>query len=182
MPAMSVSEQDRILCPVTEWQKSVSTRGRGVGTEMVTRYVIYANRYNWTLGLERQGVGLMANGSKYFPGFRLLLDWVKEMTGEEPLDVVPVIITSLEKSLGKDVEIDLSQDLEGIGKAIDYGFSVNFCVHDNVFGRVFKGDVEEEPKVDGRKKRKSKKKKVDKLAEYYADTSPNNEETPVTEV
>ncbi|MAH32727.1 MAG: hypothetical protein CMG78_12100 [Marinobacter sp.] len=152
---------DRVLCDVTDWFVFVVEKGPHKGMKTDYRYAIAADGYNWILCIKQKDGKLSPNGRKFFPGFRLLLDHIITEEMADPNELILAIIKGLKGLMNKDMDIDLSQDPLEVGKAIDSGFKVNYCLYDNVMGRVWNGDIEVEPKA------KKTKKKVDKLADYY---------------
>ena len=137
----SIKIEDCVLCPLTEWATTKVTVGKGIGNEITRRVVIVADSKNWMLRQQSKD-GVFSPLGNYFPGFKLLLQRVKQLHGIEPLEVAAKVVERLNELMGVH-EIKGSMDIEELGKTIDHTFKVNFNAHDNVLGRVFKGEKEE---------------------------------------
>jgi len=139
---MAIKIEDCVLCPLTDWVTTKVKIGRAIGNVITRRIVIAADSSNWMLRQQFED-GKLGQGGHYYPGFKLLLQRVKQLHGLEPLKVAVTVVGHLNELMGVR-EFQGSVDIEELGTAIDKTFKVNFNVHDNVLGRVFRGDAEEE--------------------------------------
>jgi len=138
---------DRVLCPVTDFEEFRPSKGRGYGQVFNRRLVVAADKYNWVISYDYEGSGLSGNDRSFHPSFKLVFAKLVNdhgLTHAQIQELAAQVFIRLNKLMGKDIEADVTGDVRDIGSRIDQVFHVNFCLHDNVLGRVFRGEVEAE--------------------------------------
>ncbi|MAE81306.1 MAG: hypothetical protein CMB80_01130 [Flammeovirgaceae bacterium] len=134
--------EDNVLCTLTDWKTTNIVKGRGVGGTMTSRWAIGADKYNWVL-FKQQQTG-MNPSRKYFPGFKLLFKFIDRDMALDIQQVILLVANAFKEKTEKDMVIDSSTSPEDLGKSLDVVYKVNFCRHDNVFGRIFRGETDED--------------------------------------
>lgn len=125
----------KTFCGITEWEKSVGTRGRGKGKTFTTRYVLAADKWNWIIGYEKEGAQII--GQKYGLKFTNLLLAAESIRNGLGLEAAQRIAAHLEEITGKHLEIDPDKDLKTIGAEIDETYDVNLFKNRNHMKRFF---------------------------------------------
>ncbi len=118
------------------------------GVEMGVKYTINVDKMNWILSRVYVNGGVDGNptGLKFYMGFKFLLPSLKKNgIVDNPIEVVPNIILTLEKMIGKKFTLKLNKEdsLEKIGNDIDNFYKVNFLRigHEGVFERIYGKDA-----------------------------------------
>lgn len=126
--------------PLTDWVKGEVQIGRYTGQETNSRLVLCADKYNWILTAESKESGFSPNDRKFEPGFRIVFSALKLHFNIDPVPLIPLIIAKLTELTKITPEIDLTEpiDLDKVGQKIDNAFSVNFCIHEKVYDRLFR--------------------------------------------
>ena len=126
----------KVLCPISKWRNFRGWQGQ----KKARRFLIAGNAYNWVILYETyEPRNRMDSKGKYYPNFHVLLQRVADVAKVCPKEVVTPIVEALNERMGKEVQVDLNQSPEELGRAIDNAFKVNIHRHDNTFARVFKG-------------------------------------------
>tara|TARA_Y100000310_G_scaffold269116_1_gene282095 strand:+ start:444 stop:1097 length:654 start_codon:yes stop_codon:yes gene_type:complete len=130
------------LMPMSDWITDTASKGRNVDEDFTYRWVLAADKFNWILARQRQDTDELDSFKKYFAGFRsmfLYMDGIMKL--KTPTDaVLDKLCQVLDKSIEDDGEDKTPAEF---GKVIDKSLQVNFCLHDNIYERVFKTEGSE---------------------------------------
>ena len=132
-----------LLCPISNWDTAVCSRGQAKGNTVSSRTVVAADNWNWVTGTQR---GLKDDGpitgEKFYGNMVLLLG---SLDGNK--DAILSVINALSVRLGKKIEYPASfsgESLEKFAKRIDdeHGTSYMREYPPKVYKQIFKMDEE----------------------------------------
>lgn len=130
-----------IVTPITDWQTTTVSRGRGMGNQIVSRYVLAADLWNLVVAVERKD-SLNIAGEAFFGNFKTLLPW---LNNNGIHDALPKIVAELCKRTGKpDPKITSLLPFEQ-GRVLDDYFECSYMREypPMVLKRVFKSEDKE---------------------------------------
>ena len=135
------------LCPITDWQESEVTRGRGKGNKNTTRVSIAGDNWNWMTCLEKQGSTQPPIGQQFFGSIRLLALGIE---GFDLAEVLPKVAKSLSERTGTVIEIPdckTKADWVAFAVKIDATFGTSYAKAGNdgpqIYRRIFKDEEKE---------------------------------------
>ena len=154
---------DKVFVPLCDWQERQVEKGPFVTEERAVkeRWVIFAYRLGWGVGLEDSVKGIIPVSKKYFPGFNGMFKSLPDMTGLPLAPVAALIVEKLTAAIGNKLVLDkklpffayeamlhknAGKPAMSQGAQIDRTFNVNFCLNPDVYQLVFK---EEAVEVEG---------------------------------
>jgi len=130
--------KERILCPITGWDTQMIERGRRIGTESTSRFVVSCDKRNWVVAKQ---VGDNIVGQKFYPSFRLLIPGAVKEFDFDPVNLVQKIVHALATLSGKPVcQAEQTDDLLAVGKEIDTYYKTSHHLHEDVLNRLFRDD------------------------------------------
>ena len=127
----------KTFCNLTDWKTQTIIKGIGAGSDNVTKYVVAADNWNWSIAIvvKYDKGERIPRGIKYYMGFCHLLNDLKELE----IDInnaVMNILGELEKRTGKKFNQNFpnkNESLEQFGKKIDNFYKCNFANKDHNF-------------------------------------------------
>lgn len=124
-----------LLCGVSNWEESVTTKGRGVGSKIVRRKVVAADNWNWIAGEQRGG----KDTDKIYPeGFYPSLRQLLPVIGQEG---AVSVMKALQVMTGRTLEAPI-ENLGEYGKNLDDLLDASYgCLKEyppTVLKRIFK--------------------------------------------
>lgn len=126
-----------ILCPLSDWQKRVSTGPRAKGQVIEYRFVLQAAKYCWSLVCEYKNGTMIA--SKHSPSMEYLAPTFKTEAALDPVSVLTIVKDRLKQLTGRSFDLKIDNSKTGaalwtdLGKQLDDFFGLNYSTTEKDF-------------------------------------------------